>query len=134
MLSAPIDTYCIHLKAEGKSPKTTDWHRASLTEFDRWLAAASCAALAAIAVASAIDTFASAVRLVCAYDTAVTAKARKAITTAARAIQSVTTKVSPTLQWSLGLSLLEFVLLLEHVLKNIDVLIIRREPINLALP
>lgn len=40
MLSALIDTYAVHLEAEGKSPKTTDWHRASLGKFGRWLAEA----------------------------------------------------------------------------------------------
>lgn len=38
MLSALIDTFCVYLEAEGKSPKTTDWHLASLGEFARWLA------------------------------------------------------------------------------------------------
>lgn len=36
MLPALIDTYAVHLEAAGKSPKTTDWHRASLTKSGRW--------------------------------------------------------------------------------------------------
>lgn len=37
-MPALIGTYCVHLEAEGKSPKTTDWHQASLGKFARWLA------------------------------------------------------------------------------------------------
>ncbi|MEA2584929.1 MAG: integrase/recombinase XerD [Thermomicrobiales bacterium] len=37
MLPSLIDTYCVHLEAEGRSPKTIAWHRASLEKYSAWL-------------------------------------------------------------------------------------------------
>ncbi len=34
-----VSAYLTHLRAEGKSPKTVDWHRHCLTQFARWMEA-----------------------------------------------------------------------------------------------
>ena len=38
MLPSLVETYCIHLEAEGRTAKTITWHRTSLGKFSRWLA------------------------------------------------------------------------------------------------
>ncbi len=37
MLDTLVTTYRVHLEAEGKSPKTIEWHRYSLAKFAAWL-------------------------------------------------------------------------------------------------
>lgn len=39
MLRPIIRTYCIHLEAESRSPKTLEWHIYCLSRFERWLQA-----------------------------------------------------------------------------------------------